>query len=49
MDIAIYNKVYDFINKHDIMYGYQFGFRREHSNHAIITLVGRLTKALKMV
>ena len=33
-----------FINKYDIFYG----FRREHStNHAIITLVDRLTKALE--
>ena len=39
--------MYAFITKYNILYEYQFGFRRKHStNHAIITLVDRLTKAL---
>ena len=36
-----------FLDKNNILYEYQFGFRKNHStSHAIITLVERVTKAL---
>ena len=36
-----------FINKHNILYKYQFDFRKRHStNHAIITLVDKIRTAL---
>ena len=37
----------NFVDKNDILYKYQFGFRRQHStNHAVITLVEKITNAL---
>ena len=42
-----YIHLINFINKHNLLYKYQFGFRREHStSHALITLVNEITKAL---
>ena len=36
-----------FINEHNILYSYQFGFRQTYStNHAIITLVEKINEAL---
>ena len=38
-ECGIYNKVYDFNNKYDILYEHQFSSRRKYfTNHAIITL-----------
>ena len=43
----MYNHLINFINKHNILYKYQFGFRKRHStNHAIITLVDKISTAL---
>ena len=43
----MYNHLINFINKHNILYKYQFGFRQRHStNHAIITLVDKISTAL---
>ena len=43
----MYNHLINFINKQDILYKYQFGFRKQHStNHAIITLVDKISTAL---
>ena len=43
----VYKYVVDFLDDNNIFYQYQFGFRKHHStNHAIITLVERVTKAL---
>ena len=37
----------NFIDKHNILYKYQFGFRKSHStNHAIILLVDKINDAL---
>ena len=36
----MYNHLIHFINKHNILYKYQFGFGKRHlTNHAIISLV----------
>ena len=43
----MYNHFTDFIDTHTILYKYQFGFRKRHStNHAIITLVDKISTAL---
>ena len=36
----------EFLEENNILYEYQFGFRKYSTNHAIITLVERVTKAL---
>ena len=41
------NCLIKFIDKHDILYKYQFGFRKSHStSHAIISLVEKINNAL---
>ena len=43
----MYKHLINFVYKNDIFYKYQFGFRRQHStNHAVITLVQKITNAL---
>ena len=43
----IFNHVIHFLNDNNVLYDYQFGFRKQHStSHAIITLVERVEKAL---
>ena len=43
----MYNYLIDFINDHNILYKYQFGFRKQYStNHAIISLVEKINSAL---
>ena len=43
----MYNIVNNFLYKNEVMYKYQFGFRKIHSTqHAIITLVDRITSSL---
>ena len=43
----MYNYVVNFIDKHDTIYKYQFGFRKQHSTqHTIITLVDKITSSL---
>ena len=43
----MYNYVVNFMDKHDTIYKYQFGFRKQHSTqHAIITLVDKITSSL---
>ena len=47
LEKIMYNHLINFINKHNILYKYQFGFRKRHStNHAIITLVDKISTAL---
>ena len=42
----VYKYVVDFLDDNNILYQYQFGFRKHHStSHAIITLVERVTEA----
>ena len=41
------NYVVNFMDKHDTIYKYQFGFRKQHpTQHAIITLVDKITSSL---
>ena len=43
----MYNIVNNFLYKNDVIYKYQFGFRKIHSTqHVIITLVDRITSSL---
>ena len=43
----MYNRLISFIQKHDILYNKQFGFRKNHSTEtAIIELVSKLTDAI---
>ena len=44
---VLYNYLVNFIDKHNILYKFQFGFRKGYSTQqALITLVHKLTKAL---
>ena len=41
------NRIIDFLDQNDVFYDHQYGFRKCHStNHAIITLVEKVAKAL---
>ena len=43
----MYNNLISFIDKEDILYKLQFGFRKSYStNHAIISLVEKVKQAL---
>ena len=43
----MYNHLISSIDKEDILYKFQFGFRKSHStNHAIISLVEKVNQAL---
>ena len=43
----MYNRLIDFIIKHELLYDYQFGFRKNHSTFlALVTLLERITTAL---
>ena len=47
LEKIMYNKLISFIQKHDILYNKQFGFRKNHSTEtAIIELVSKLTDAI---
>ena len=44
----MYSRLLSFLNKHNILYAYQFGFRMHHSpNLALIVLVDGISKALE--
>ena len=44
----MYNRIIDFINKHNILYKYHFGFRKQHSTTmALTTVVTRILEALE--
>ena len=46
-DKIVYKYVLDLFDDNNILYDYQFGFRKHHStSHAVITLVERVAKAL---
>ena len=48
LERLMYNRIITFINKHDILYRYQFGFRQNYStNLALITLVDKITESLQ--
>ena len=43
----MYNKVIMFLDRYNILYQNQFGFRQKHSSHhALITLVDTINKSL---
>ena len=43
----VYNRLIDFIEKHKLLYQYQFGFRQNHSTFmALVTLLESITLAL---
>jgi len=43
LERLIYNQIHSFISKHNILYSYQFGFRKNHSTeHAILELSNQL-------
>ena len=44
----MYNCLINFIEEHNILYKFQFGFRKSHStNHAIISMVEKVNNALE--
>ena len=43
----MYNCLINFIEEHNILYKFQFGFRKSHStSHAIISMVKKINNAL---
>ena len=48
LERLMYQRLLSFINKHNILYSFQFGFREMHSpNLALMVLVDRISKALE--
>ena len=48
LERLMYNRVIKFINKHDILYKYQFGFKKEHSTYMPLTIIiDKIVEALK--
>ena len=48
LEHLMYTRLLSFINKHKLLYSYQFGFRRGHSpDLASICLVDKISKALR--
>ena len=46
----LYNRLLSFVNKHSLLYEYQFGFRKGYStNFALITLIDKISQALDEV
>ena len=44
----MYNRVIDFLNEHEILFKYQFGFRKSYSNYLAITvLIDKLVKSVE--
>ena len=47
LERIVYNRLIEFFNKHNVIYDYQFGFRKLYSTHmALITLIDKLSGAL---
>jgi hypothetical protein len=47
LERLMYNRLLNFINRHNILYKYQFGFRAKHStNMALIILVDKIASAI---
>ena len=43
----VFERVYSFIEKHNVIYKHQYGFRKKHStNHALICITEQIRKAL---
>lgn len=48
LEKLMYNRLLNFLNKHNVLYEYQFGFRRKHStNMALIILIDKIMNALQ--
>ena len=48
LENLMYSRLLSFINKHNLLYSYQFGFRRGHSpDLALICLVDEISNALE--
>ena len=48
LERLMYNRILAFINRHDILYRYQFGFRQHYSeNLALIALVDKITESFQ--
>ena len=48
LERLMYNRLLKFINEHDILYKYQFGFRADHSpNLALLFMVDKISDALE--
>ena len=48
LERLMYNRLLLFINEHDILYRYQFGFRADHSpNLALLLMVDKISDALE--
>ena len=47
LERIVHNRITKFIDKHNLLYRYQFGFRKQHNtSHALVTLVNELSMAL---
>ena len=47
LERIMYNRIIKFINKHKLLYKYQFGFKKDHSTYmALIILIDKITAAL---
>ena len=47
LERLMYDRIVNFLNDHNILYKFQFGFRKDHSTSiALMILVDRITKAL---
>ena len=45
----MYNRIIEFVNKHNILYKYQFGFREKHgTNTALIVLIDKISTAVSI-
>ena len=43
----MYNRIIEFVNKHNILYKYQFGLREKHgTNAALIVLIDKISTAI---
>ena len=48
LEKIMYNRVIDFLNEHEILFKYQFGFRKSYSSYLAITvLIDKLVKSVE--
>ena len=47
LEKLLYKRIQQFLNKHEILYKEQYGFRKKHSTQfAVIELMDRITRAI---
>ena len=39
LERLMYNRIMEYVNKHDILYNYQFGFRKNHSTAMALSIL----------